>query len=402
MTNQYDVDMIQCLRPSLYTKWFFVLFIMVFFSKDTLLFGTNANQIVLNIGYIFYLLLAIYLIFQIGGKIERYSVNMCIAICVMSVIGLLFDPQQSVKYFYEIMIVVMAYVYTRKCSIEKFKLMYVDIIYVLSLISIIAFFLCSYIYFPHFDVLNKVNIRFSTIFVTSVYTDRNMSIFREPGVFVFFVNLALIFELFQKKKSFVKVIVFALAVVTSYSTTGYITIGIIFIAYLIGVKRIEIKHIAMMLFLVIAVCLVLLDSDTYSRVFSKIENTDNASIRSRQSSIFYNIELATSSLGSFLLGNGYSIVENSFVRAARTTFTVEGNNTNTMLKFFSVHGVVYLVIMFIGFIKFFLIQYDWKIAILITIAFFLMLSTEDFCLQILLYILVFYGYFTHDKAVKYI
>lgn len=72
MTNQYDVDMIQCLRPSLYTKWFFCVVYYGLFSKDTLLFGTNVNQIVLNIGYIFYLLLAIYLIFQIGGKIERY------------------------------------------------------------------------------------------------------------------------------------------------------------------------------------------------------------------------------------------------------------------------------------------------------------------------------------------
>ena len=377
---------------------FIILFLFIFLSIETLLFGTNGNMNVLLVGYVGYFLLAIYLIFKHDWKIKNKSFILLFLI-LMSLIGFLFDVQQPLKYFYEIMIILMAYVYVNKYDLKEFKIQYVNLIYIISFISVVLFIASQFISLPFIEIINKNNIPIQSL-IFATLSSRNAGLFREPGVFMIFVNLALIFEIFKNKVSFKKVVVFILAVATTYSTAGYIVIAITLCCFILKNKLGLFEKILYTILVFIAFFFVYSSEYTKDVVFGKIENLNNDSTLSRTSSVYYNIELATSSIKSFLIGNGYSITENSFVEASYKMTSVEGNNTNTFLKMLSLHGFIYFFIVFIGNIKFWLKQYGIFMGLLLLFLYILMTSNEDFCLDVLIYILMFYGYFESKTNIK--
>ena len=67
---------------------------------------------------------------------------------------------------------------------------------------------------------------------------RNYGIFYEPGMFAFYLNLAIYFLLFSKKKLNIRFfIVLVLALLTTTSTNGYISLAILMIAFYLKSRR---------------------------------------------------------------------------------------------------------------------------------------------------------------------
>lgn len=141
----------------------------------------------------------------------------------------------------------------------KFSKVYVNVMFFVSVIS-----LCFFLYNQHFGLLLGLPTSDHT-FTLFVYTElveksgdfisRNSGMFWEPGAFQSYINIA-IFFIFSKHtltlKDYLKAIVLLITVITTYSTSGYIILGLILAYFIWNNKRISVllKFILIILMLI--------------------------------------------------------------------------------------------------------------------------------------------------------
>lgn len=135
---------------------------------------------------------------------------------------------------------------------SKFVNIYIDLIYFVSLICLILWFICLFqpgllalksiaSLFPLLgwdNIENNTNV-VTTLYIYSIPLDkegliRNSGPFWEPGRFTIYITLALAINLFYFKERIIskKNIVFILTNITTFSTTGYVATAVLFIGYI--------------------------------------------------------------------------------------------------------------------------------------------------------------------------
>ena len=391
---------------------YFFVFTAVYFSMDTLQFGTNKEEIFSTILYASVPLLAV-IAFVYGGlkrkQLNSMALLMTCGLCVLSVAThLATESQLNMKYFFEIMVILQAYLICTVISVEDFKRAFTNVMSVLAVISVAGFAL-RYIYpgiVNHLPVLvNKANYKFGNLVLTTIPHDviyvtfRNYGIFREPGVYQFFLNLALIFLL--EKPDFSKswqLYALLVAMVFTFSTAGYILCIAIVLVYFF-LDRLQIKA-STVLPLLIGILVI---SSLFSRgiikadgaVFSKLL-TSNASTNSRFGSIAVDFHIAKMHP---VFGCGFEFVENNFRIIALDEFGLTGmHNTNTVMKMMAVHGFV-MPCLFMGGIAMFcrknLIRRGWTVFFVVFAALF---SAADLIFNTIVYVVALYGFFPDDRS----
>ena len=203
------------------------------------------------------------------------------------------------------------------------------------------------------------NLGVAIVFADGSYV-RNTSIFREPGVFMIYLNIAILFELFFKNeinKSYL--FVFILAIFTTFSTAAFIAVGTIFIAFLFtkSNNKTSIKNKGFIVgLLLIAFIIVLSSGELYNMVFEKVgkDNIGDGSSLARGVSILANFNIF---LDNFLFGVGIKNYPFLFSRYTLDLVGISmevGNNTNTITTILAVYGILFgslFVYMLISFAK---------------------------------------------------
>lgn len=338
-------------------KYFIVFFIIIFISDDTFNFGTNQNSIYIGIKYCIYLFLTIYLLYKTDLKclfvITKSSlVYYLIAISIL--LTACFNLEISGGYIYQIWLFTLGFLIVNFFSHTNFIDVYVKIIFWLSLGSLIIFIISHLA--PAFIELFPLQINYAN---ASVYNLgicmvsfenaylRNMSIFREPGVFMIYLNIALIFELFFKAKlNKLNVFVFTLAIFTTLSTAAFVALAIIFIAYLF-IKNKDFSVVKNKLFvlvtILIAVTGIILSSELYSMIFDKVgkDNIADGSSLARGISVVANLDIFSDHL---IFGAGIKafpyLFEQYTLKLIGLSMNV-GNNTNTISTVLAVYGSLF-------------------------------------------------------------
>ena len=283
-----------------------ILFAIIFVSKDTLLFGTNANSLF---------------------DIAHYMIIFCICITLCFIIiwrQISFKP------------VVFAIFYF---------LLFANII---SLLVNEDFKWCI----------------FSNVCVTRSHGFdgylRNFGIFREPGVYQIFLNIAILFVLFcgeKLKRKKTKLVILVLTILTTFSTAGIIITSLLLLIYcIVNLKCISIKNILSSLAFIAGLIAVIFLFNRYfmvfDKLFSKIGNKDDSSWFSRTSSFVVNIAVG---FNNIFFGAGWDNVK---VETAKYTsllynMSFKFSNTNTFLKLFAIHGLGVFVFYIVELYKFF-------------------------------------------------
>lgn len=281
------------------------------------------KQIILSKKILLYLVISLFVLIVIVIKHDYHFIYISILFAIS--IGFL------LSFIYDIEILARIFVY---------------LVLFLTLYSLITNYVLRGILFSHRNLLgvfyNSSNIQFINL-VFSVQIDdisyyRNFSIFREPGVFQFYLTLAMMLEIFivKHKIRIQQLILFALAVgiLTTFSTNGFIQLvflTIIYFSILISngfkLERRNIFIILASIFL--GTYLIWQNNYIYWSVynmFAKLTDLFNVSTLSRLDSIVSNIQLF---FRSPLIGNKSLIVFDSF-----------GHNTSSSLILYSLFGVI--------------------------------------------------------------
>ena len=311
-----------------------------------------------------------------------------------------------------ISILVFAYYFTKIYDVNEFLSIYLNLMRVLVLISLAVYFLL--VLFPSARNACPVTtysynltepVKYYELIVThmpltSWGIERNYGVFWEPGVFQIYINLALLISLFYKKVRLLvfDTIVFSIAIITTFSTTGYITILLVFICFLLNKKvsisrRFAISGIAIIIFCYI---LVGLSGEMEDYVFYKfVAQEDNSSYVSRMYSILGNVNVA---LRNPIFGVGYSNSDEALIEYIGRFSAAELHQTNTILNYFATFGL---------FVGAYVTRLWWKtsrmlgrnskLAVFIFATLFVMLSGENMIASFFFTILMFYGINTHKQ-----
>lgn len=294
-----------------------------------------------------------------------------------------------------VIIVISSYLVIQSFSYEDFLKKYTDCIVVIALFSIVVYFLYkaapeAFGAFPRHLWRNHsvlfVNLWLSVVPVGMHDYFRNFGIFYEPGIFQFYLNIALLIELFSNKKINVfRVLVLVVAVITTLSTNGYISIVLVLFVYgffvILGSgNRDKIYRKIGFLALLAAIAIifvVLIDKGIIgSRVFMKFSKT-NASYYDRTSAISYALS---------------KIFQNPLLGVAARGIEDSYNATFTPLNWMMLYGIVVEVYALVGYSKMFsmLTSNRW-VKIFVVAAAFSTILTQELSFEWIVWCFIFCG-----------
>ena len=388
----------------------FLLFMVLFLTSGFVVTNDLMSSSV-TIG-LWVMVLTILLLQQ--RKLKPDMIFVFIIIAGSFLISDIFNSEPIINTFKCLFSFVTVFFLVNRYDPERIKNSYIEIMYLISWISLILFALFTIL--PSLSninvVINAAGNAYSNLYIYthSSLLQRNQSMFWEPGAFQTFVNIALLFEILKDNTNIKKIFIFTIAVITTFSTTGYIALALCFLLLLIKNNRRDRKNKqlrrAIILFVFIAAILIVYNYDLFfdrskNSVFGKIVN------------FFENDQIANNTMSSSTI-RYYSFVKSieAFFRKPIFGWGYEGlsielfpythgMNTCTFINFLSVYGIFYGIPMLVGFI---LLSKEkkqrWYISLLVFTIFFICTISENFVNNAFFIMLSLMGYKTNFGEVK--
>lgn len=391
--------------------WFIIFILYV--SVDTFLFGTSDLVLCSSIYNVSYIILAIYSFLYILKKARVYSNLMFtfIAIMFLMLMTMMSNMDISGGYFLYIMVYTISIFAVMRFSMKDFLNAYEAIFYYWTCVSLIAYFI--FLMFPFigdflpavpnsggydFKVLLFTNFSYNVSSAEDISILRNISIFREPGVYMLYILIAMIVVIFYRDKIDRKrFFIYLIAMITTFSTAGILLGGCLFAYVSLNTKDKKIRFFSFIFLIILLVLVFAGESIYYNQLFNKFDENSSSydSTLSRIASITIPIEILFDNL---YFGCGISNFPPKFsdyaVKFYGISLNTSGSSTNFILNTFAVYGF------FTGFI-FTLMVYGWckriqyKQKLIVTLFLFVILcaafSNEDVRYSPFFHILLFYS-----------
>jgi len=393
----------------------FLLLIIIWINEDTFMFGVNENYAFVASKFILYAVLIVFLLFKNFKRYHLYSIIILLVLFCLILMTALINSDFSGGYIYQVMIFILSYLLVREINFKIFTKLFCIFIYYLSLISIFCYLLVILIpavvdYFPM--ISNIVGNRVYNLYLCVIYEGdgysmiRNTSIFREPGVYMIYVNLAIIFSLFyheivNKKYLFI----YCIAIITTMSTAGIIITGfILFMSFLIdGNSYSKRDNLFAVVFILLSVAYFIYNKELAGQVFGKLSSSSNENVSSlaRVVSLFIPMIIF---IYNPLFGCGLKSFTTEFTNYSISYFGIpflaDGTSTNTITNLFATYGFVLGIIFLVGLYRFAkknVINNNKKIIIILLFIILLaMFSNEDMRYSIIFNMIFFYSFYRNE------
>ena len=392
-----------------------LLYLIIFFSADTYLFGTNSDEAIETFSR--YLLIPICAFLFLRWSIKKQN---------------LFGQKKKILYFFILetifvfsslvnndsityiviksLIICAAFLVTMLFSFDEFVTSFCESMFFISICAIILEILAytnSILVDSLPGVIGTGEAVTKTCYLAGVLSDylgtkaiRASGIFWEPGVFTIYLNIAIAFELFYKKQITMKyLIIEIIAVVITFSTTGYIVFIWQLLCYgFFGKRENDSKtrntnRVATVLLITFFLLIVLFSTGIANFVFEKFTYVGGGS--ARKASVIINIQMA---LEHPLFGIGNELaMHDEFEKLTAESPYIYGwarDNTNTLLFLFAAYGIPFGLLITIGTYRFgkLISRGRKKIALIIFSILVLLYTGENLRLSTIPFIIVFYGY----------
>ncbi|MBU5450129.1 O-antigen ligase [Acetivibrio sp. MSJd-27] len=338
-------------------------------------------------------------------------------IMILNILVTFLYNKESKNFFINFAQILLAFLFVSIVSFQNFVQKFTKLMYFLAAYSLIVYLIALLIpqvltFFPityNIQRLPAYNLGFSVVVQESNML-RNNGFFWEPGAYQTFLNLALIFLLFTKYKiEWKSIFVITFAIVTTYSTTGYICAGLIYIVYMWqrlferqekNNKKLKLIFIFTILFTGAVITYSILPNYVQHQLFGKVSIyfSDSDSIYATSSSVRFDaVKYAVE-----------AFKKSPYIGLGREGFQayieqITGRNviTCTPLNWFAVYGVVMGILCNWGFFLLLIKKYfsnGKMVSILLWCIVILLLSSEDYSRNPTILLFVFYGYQVQKKG----
>lgn len=390
--------------------FYIVCFLVVFCSHDTMLFGTNSDELFILARKIIPFVILLLSLFIIKPSFSLDYLIKLLVLVSLPILSCLVNHEEINNYIYRACLMTDAFLLAIIKDDELvFTHVFNSIISFLCVWSLVFWALSSIV--PSFaDFFPKIintegnaypNFIFSTVDRDSryIFTYRNSGAFREPGVFACVLSIALLFELCRRDLSLKRFWIYIVTLISTFSTAGII-LGVIFVVYLAFFEkrsgRIP-KFISRTVVVGTLIVLALVGTGNISStgIFDKFKQGTNSygSWFSRLESVFGNLKIFASSP---VFGVGRYHLYGMTLAASGNYVAID--NTNTYLINFAAFGFVYALLCIIGTVRFFAVKTNHPLRIaLFTMLLFVALSNEDFGQNIAYLYIVMFGLFRYER-----
>ena len=390
-----------------------LVFVLLFFSNDTYLFGTNSNELMVAIPR--YLMLgycAISIFFSMVGKKYTEHKKIMILYFVM-IIAFLAVSIYHHEYFNRILIKVLCMTTSMFICISYPLEDYTQaFLKCMTFFSVSAIFLTLIAYISPAivralpSIINTAGIRYYSIGFAGLderslttWNIRTSGIFWEPGVFQMYLNLAILLELMlDNAKNKKRIAIYISALFLTFSTTGFLAFGWMIATYALFGRdnsRSVTKNIVVFIALIIgsiAAYFIVFYTNLGTSVFGKLFNMKDGSTMVRLASVLINLEIIRDHP---FAGIGMEIMEDEFIQRSYRSSAIYGwthQNTNTLLYQFAAHGCFFGIPFTLGTYKFGgRLSNKVFMKLSIFVMFVMLYIGENLFTSIFPYILIFYG-----------
>lgn len=345
----------------------FLVFLAIFCTEDTLVFGTISNRTMISIRFIIQIVVLVLLLFHCcinKVKVSKKTTQLFMYFSVCVFLSMIINGDIRNGYLFEVLIYLICFLILTFTSIESIFDIFDKTMMAICIFSIVTFFIRCF--FPTLlsrlpIIENTTGIKFyfalfSNIPVTADGFIRNYGPFREPGVFQMFIIISLINRIFMTKSKLWKIIVLIIALLTTFSTTGYIALLFVVLALLFQTDNINrtLKW-GSIIFLFIAILYLAIATDLlfktgYGSVLGKLLDSDSISANSRIASLASNIHMFEQNP---IFGKGITYVDENFSNICQLIFGRPYlNNTNTVFIQLARFGLPFVAVMLMRYYKF--------------------------------------------------
>lgn len=396
-----------------------VIVLALFVNEDILVFGTLGDAYL--IGFRYFVQFALFVVLMLRAimldriKIDRASWFLFM-MALLLMCSLIINADFRNGYFVLILILSISFLLLKVASFNAIMDVFFNVMTFISFYSLVVFAITKIdsSWLSSFPIIKNIaDNEFYFVLFTNVPLNhggllRNYGPFREPGVFQMFIIIALIYGLFIKKqKSLPKIMANFLAIITTFSTTGYIVAGIVVLALLFDFEKEnrKVKYTTILvlfcIILYMALFTDLLYREDYGSVFGKLWNRDSLSFNARWGSVILNLRMFKQAP---FFGKGITYVDTNFPLWAFEEFEYYINdNTNTLLIQLSMFGILYVLMYLIGFVITVFYNYRTNIfcKLLILASLLVMLVGENLTYSILLSVFIFAGVVEWSARIPY-
>lgn len=399
----------------LLTQSFILVFFLVYFNLSSLAVTLRMSNAVYAIGsFLFFFAVFIWNIFRKRSiKFNYMLMLLCITMILIILCNMLLNQDNNILNFVIILQIIVMFLLSSFMSFEDFAENFVKVMLFLCIYSLVI----MYIIVPFIPIISslfpiRVNetglqIRdyiFGFHFVDhSVAMRRNTAIFREMGVFQFYSNLALIFELFvikRSKKRYFIITIFIVTTLSTFSTTGILQLITIIFAYLLN-NADKKKYFKEIFKLLVGFLLLFLTISIISPQFrNSIElalmkfSEGSGSYEGRTSAIISNLNAWADSP---VFGNGI----NAGIQRLENLIGHSAHNTSTTTAFLDTYGLFFtLIISFPVILMFLRFKSNKIVSSLLIFGFFLSINSERLIYDQFFYVVSFCYFFRVNSEQK--
>ncbi len=392
------------------SNFFDYLFVggIILISDDSFMFGSGADNVATMVKYVFLLCISLYCIFKykLSQKQLYYIFTVAFLIISSAILSFSFFSGGLIILFLTIIIAIET---TNRYSLLNFSRIFVDVIGGLNLYSLIIWLLVSFHIFELQTVENVAGVKLLSSYFCQFFPGsipgflRASSIFREPGMYMIFICMSYALEVYilRRNINWFKLIVYIVSILSTFSTAGYIILGILyFISIITSNKKNTISRLIVPGCVLVAAILFIKNNGIAEFVFGKIsQGEDSASYLGRVSSIIIPLNMI---FDSPLWGCGISDFKELYIHTSQliynTSIDPDGMATNTILNLAAIFGLPLCIIILNGIYRFSMISelsYLKKLVLFMCII--LLFSNESAPYSIPLYWIVFYGFFPYGN-----
>ncbi len=230
------------IRVNIFFKKYLPMFLLLCFSGNPIFTHMDYSKILL-IGYT--LIFVVYTLYKVNLKIFKKALGILITLIIFILVLISFQNMSLgfVSYssvfgnIIKLILCVCTLVYYQS---EKFDILdtYITILTFLAVTSIPFFILNQFVFYgiPYGSNVTKSLLIFTSFYLPNDPITRNSGMFWEPGAFAGYLVLAIIFIVLKNGKFQIgtykkEVILILLGLLTTFSTTGYISLGVIIVIF---------------------------------------------------------------------------------------------------------------------------------------------------------------------------
>jgi len=381
---------------------FIVIVVLLFFSADSLSANIFGIELAILLNQVMYLGVIVLLLTNFKNYNQSATSNIILAaLAFFILLTAITNQDYTLGYIIQLIVFCSGFLIAKKIKFSVFVNIYSKSLYLLSITSLVLF--TAFIIFPFLldffpMITNSEESSYINVFVYVHFINmfRNTGIFREPGMHMIYLNIAILFQYFFYKTVKKKyLIVFIVTLVTTLSTGGFIVFALLAFTYLIKQKKTK-TAIQFVTGSSILYLFIIYNFDLFEVTFSKFnsDSSEYGSSVARLSSVTVPTRIFVEDP---FFGVGLTSYKGYYEFYSREilgfAMKADGHSTNTLFNSLGTYGFFFFMLLLIPVYKFSAsLASSVLVKILIFVSFVMMLGNEDMRYSLLFAVLIFYGF----------